>query len=276
MTGGGSGIEQSIVDRIESRLQENRNVALSTVNPDWYVVCNIKEFMDQVSGQIRYNGSILVKSQGGQIISSIAVQKYSQDFSLSPGTPLNKALVDKTAKEVIYASAQRAIIPIERAVEVEMDTREKIVKAEILADSEEYDAAINSLRLVTPDSPHFKNVRNLMDEFQAEKNALENLKKAEALAKSGKAGNAIALLKQINPKSRYYPKAKSLMAAWGGRAKAVSKKPTRKLVKSKTTAKAKTGNSSKDAELKALDKVLKMEKKALEDAHNKVKKQLNK
>ena len=276
VTGGGSGIEQSIVDRIESRLQENRNVALSTVNPDWYVVCNIKEFMDQVSGQIRYNGSILVKSQGGQIISSIAVQKYSQDFSLSPGTPLNKALVDKTAKEVIYASAQRAIIPIERAVEVEMDTREKIVKAEILADSEEYDAAINSLRLVTPDSPHFKNVRNLMDEFQAEKNALENLKKAEALAKSGKAGNAIALLKHINPKSRYYPKAKSLMAAWGGRAKAVSKKPTRKLVKSKTTAKAKTGNSSKDAELKALDKVLKMEKKALEDAHNKVKKQLNK
>lgn len=273
VTGGGSGIEQSIVDKITTRLQENRNVALSTVNPDWYVVCNIKEFMDQVSGQIRYNGSILVKTQGGQIISSIAVQKYSQDFSLSPGTPLNKALVDKTAKEVIYASAQRAIVPIERAVEVEMDTREKIVKAQILADSEQYDAAINSLRLVTPDSPHFKNVRGLMDEFQSEKMALEKLKNAQVNAKRGKYSTAIALLKQIGPKSRYSKKAKSLISSYRAKVRRPrSKKRSKRLVKNKS----KKVSPNKQAELKALDKVLKMEKKALNDAHSKVKKQLNK
>lgn len=43
--GGGSGIEQEIVDRISSSLSANQNIALSTVNPDWYVVCNIKEFI---------------------------------------------------------------------------------------------------------------------------------------------------------------------------------------------------------------------------------------
>ena len=273
--GGGSGIEQSIVDQIENRLQENNKVALSTVNPDWYVVCNIKEFMDQMSGQIRYNGTVLVKTTGGQIISSIAVQKYNQDFSLTPGTPLNKALVDKAAKEVIYAAAQRAIVPIERAVEVEMDTREKIVKAQIMAEQEEYDAAINSLRLVSPDSPHFKNVRGLMDEFAMEKASLEKLKNAKAQASQKKYSSAVALLKQIPAKSRYFKEAKTLIGSYVSRGRAPVKK---KLVKSKTkkSTPQKAASSSKQQELKALDKVLKMEKKALDDAHAKVKKQLAK
>ena len=274
--GGGSGIEQSIVDKISDRLSMNKNVALSTVNPDWYVVCNIKEFMDQMSGQIRYNGNVLVKTTGGQVISSIAVQKYNQDFSLTPGTPLNKALVDRAAKEVIYAAASRACGPIERAVDVEMDTREKIVKAQIMAEQEQYDAAINSLRLVTPDSPHFKNVRGLMSEFAMEKQSLEKLKNAKASAAKKRYSSAIALLKQIPQKSRYYKEAKSLMNTYISRTRKPRKK--KKLVKSKTkkSTTKKASSSSKQAELKALDKVLKMEKKALDEAHAKVKKQLAK
>lgn len=277
VTGGGSGVEQSIVDKINDRLEQNPNVALSTVNPDWYVVCNIKEFMDQMSGQIRYNGTVLVKTVGGQIISSIAVQKYNQDFSLTPGTPLNKALVDRAAKEVIYAAAQRAVTPIERAVDVEMDTRNKIVKAQIMADSEQYDGAINALRMVTPDSPHFKNVRGLMDEFMAEKRAMEALKNAKANAAKGRYSSAINLLKPISPKSRYSAQAKKLLSTYRARLRRPSSKK-RRLVKNKskkTTKKAST-SASKKAQLEAMDKVLKMEKKALEEAHAKVKKQLKK
>src|ERR1017187_3684804 len=66
--GGGSGQEQEVVDRITDRLQEIQTVALSTVNPDWYVVCNIKENIDQVSGQIRYNGTVIIKTVGGDIL----------------------------------------------------------------------------------------------------------------------------------------------------------------------------------------------------------------
>ena len=277
VSGSGSGIEQSIVDKITMRLEENKNVAMSTVNPDWYVVCNIKEFMDQMSGQIRYNGTVLVKTSGGQVLSSIAVQKYNQDFSLTPGAPLNKALVDKAAREVIYAAAERALRPIERAVQVEIDTREKIVKAQIMADSEEYDAAINSLRLVSPDSPHFKNVRGLMNEFMAEKAALEKLKNAQANASKGKYSTALALLKQIPAKSRYNKKAKALASTYRARLRRPKKK--RRLVKNKSRKPAKKAtakSSNRQAELKAMDKVLKMEKKALDEAHAKVKKELKK
>src|ERR1700722_10610840 len=90
--GGGSGQEQEVVDQISNRLQEmQQTVALSTVNPDWYVVCNIKENTDQVSGQIRYNGTVIIKTNTdpATILGTVAVQKYNQDFSLQPGAPLN-------------------------------------------------------------------------------------------------------------------------------------------------------------------------------------------
>lgn len=117
VTGGGSGIEQEIVDKITNEIQNNPNVSVSTVNPDWYVVCNIKEMMDQMSGQIRYNGNVIIKTSGkGQIIDTVAVQKYNQDFSVTPGAQLNKALVDRAAKEATSAAASRTIPAIERAV----------------------------------------------------------------------------------------------------------------------------------------------------------------
>ncbi len=264
--GGGSGIEQEIVDRISSSLSSNQNIALSTVNPDWYVVCNIKEFMDQTSGQIRYNGTVLIKTTGGHIISTIAVQKYNQDFSLSPGTPLNKALVDKAARDVISGASERAIGPIENAVATEMETRDKVIQGQMLADQEEFDGAINALRLVTPDSPHFQNVRNLMEEFAMEKQAKDNLAKARALINSGKSGQAIALLKAIPAKSRYKGRASALLASIGGG----KKKPA--LAKNKKPQA--TASTGKQADLKALDRALELEKKAIENAQAKVRSQI--
>lgn len=277
VTGGGSGIEQDIVDRITNDIQNNPNVAVSTVNPDWYVVCNIKEMMDQMSGQIRYNGNVIIKTAGkGLVLDTVAVQKYNQDFSLTPGTPLNKALVDRAAREATQAAAARTVPAIERAVAVEMETREKIIRAQIMAEQEEFDAAINSLRLVSPDSPHFENARDLMAEFAMDKEALAALKRAESLAGSGKLGPALAALKEIPAKSRYRGKANSLAASYTARLKGAG--TTKTLVKNNKPAgqSGKPSSGSQDAELKALDKVLKLEKKAIEDAQEQVNKRLNK
>jgi hypothetical protein len=57
-----------------------------------------------------------------------------------------------------------------------METRERIIKAQNLADSDQYDEAIGLLRPITPDTPHFKDVRDLIDEFEIELDALERLK----------------------------------------------------------------------------------------------------
>ena len=64
--GGGSGMEQDVVDQISQQLGGMDGLELSTTNPDWYVVCNIKENIDQMSGQIRYNGNILIKTVSGK------------------------------------------------------------------------------------------------------------------------------------------------------------------------------------------------------------------
>ncbi|MBZ0185480.1 MAG: hypothetical protein K8F91_04445, partial [Candidatus Obscuribacterales bacterium] len=284
ITGGGSGIEQEIVDRLTARLSQNPNIAVSTVNPDWNVVCNIKDSMDQMSGQIRYNGSVLVKTNSGHVIASVAVQKYKQDFSLTPGAPLNKALVDRAAREAVAGAADRAQGPIENAVQVKMDTREKIIKAQIMAEGEEYDGAINSLRLVSPDSPHFQNARGLMEEFAMEKEALDAIKNAEANAAKGKIAQALALLKQVPDKSKYKARAKGLISSYSAR---LNKPAAKKLVKVKNSKPATAGTgssstgssstgSSKQAELKALDKVLSIEKAAIEKTQTKVRKELAK
>lgn len=278
VTGGGSGIEQEIVDKITNEIQNNPNIAVSTVNPDWYVVCNIKEMMDQMSGQIRYNGNVIIKTAGkGQVIDTVAVQKYNQDFSVTPGAQLNKALVDRAAKDATSAAASRTIPAIERAVATEMETREKIIRAQIMAEEEQYDGAINSLRLVSPDSPHFENARDLMAEFSMEKEALANLKQAQSQAASGKYGAALASLKLIPAKSKYRGKANALASSYSAHAK--SSHPAKKLVKNNkgtSGSSTSTASSSGDAELKALDKVLKLEKKAIEDAQSQVNKRLNK
>lgn len=241
VTGGQSGIEQDIVDKISVQLEQNPDVAISTVNPDWQVVCTIKENMDQYSGQIRYNGDVVVKTMKGQVITTVAVQQYKQDFSVTPGAPLNKALVDRAAREATSGAAARAIPRIEQAVQTEMDTRGKIITAQIQAEQKQYDAAINTLRLVSPDSPHFQNARDLMNEFETKK---------AALAKGARAASAAKAKKKATLTS--------------------SKPKTKALVKDN-----KPGGTSGDAELKALDKVLKIEKQAIEDAQAKVRSKLN-
>ncbi len=175
--GGGSGQEQEVCDRINGQLQSNQDVALSPTNPDWYVVCNIKEMLDQNSGQIRYNGTVTTKTTAGHIISTVSLQKYNQDFSLTPGAQLNKKLVDNAVQDVISGLAERAVGPIQQAVEVEMETRERMIKATRLGAERKFDEAIALLRPITPETPHFSAV-------QALKKRLENQRDGKPLPAS--------------------------------------------------------------------------------------------
>lgn len=212
--GGGSGIEQDIVDRISGQLQDNPNVALSTVNPDWYVVCNIVQNLDQGSGQIRYNGTVTVKTVDGQVISTTAVQKYNQDFSLSPGTPLNKALVDGAARDVIGALSERAMPPILQAIDTEMETRARMIKATILGDQDKYDEAIELVHPISPETPHFQRVRTLLDQLVMEKQAKEAIAHAESLHKQGKNAAAVSVLRSVNKHSKRYRLAQQKIAQY--------------------------------------------------------------
>lgn len=214
VTGNGSGVEQDIVDRISSQLSNMPDVALSTVNPDWYVVCNINESIDQMSGSIRYNGSVLVKTNSGQVIHTAAVQKYNQDFSVS-GTPqLNKRLVDNAARDVINAASTRVIGPIQQAVMIEMETRDRIIQSQSLGDEDKYQEAISLLRPITPDTPHFKDVRALIDQFEMEQDALERMQAAQAKAQKGSLGEAINIASGVNAKSKRYKASRAKIAGW--------------------------------------------------------------
>lgn len=164
--GGGSGQEQAVVDSITDRLQEIQGVALGTVNPDWYVVCNIKEIVDQVSGAIRYNGTVIIKSVDGTVLDTVAVQKYNQDFSLQPGAPLNKALVDGAVRQVIAGLGERTIQKLQPLIDVEMETRDRMIKATELADQKKYQDALDLLRPISPATPHFKQVRMLVEKYE--------------------------------------------------------------------------------------------------------------
>jgi hypothetical protein len=166
--GGGSGQEQEVVDHITDRLQELQTVALSTVNPDWYVVCNIKENLDQRSGQIHYNGTVIIKTAdaSGTILGTVAVQKYNQDFSLQPGAPLNKKLVDGAVREVIAGLSDRAMQPLQQAIDVEMETRDRMIKATELGQDRKYQEALDLLRPISPETPHFKQVRQMVAKYE--------------------------------------------------------------------------------------------------------------
>jgi len=219
---GGSGIEQEAVDRISTGLQDLQNVVISTVNPDWYVVCNIQENTNQMSGAIRYNGTVTVKTTDGQVVSSIAVQKYNQDFSLQPGAPLNKKLVDNAARDVIGGMSERAMGPLQQAIQTEMDTREKVIGASEDADKDNYGEAISLLAQITPDSTHFKQVHGMIMQFQVEKHCLELCNSAQGKAKKGAYGEAIGLMRQVDKHSKRYKFAQNKIAAYraasGGRA----------------------------------------------------------
>lgn len=262
--GGGSGQEQTAADQIAAGLDGNPNIVLSTVNPDWYVVCNIVEQTDIVAGNVKVNGSVLIKTTDGQVVNTVSVQTNKQDFSLQPGAPLNKAMVDSAVREVAAGMAQRAISPIQDAVTVEMSTRDRIISAETLADKDQYDEAISTLLPISPDTPHFKAVRALIDDFQMEKEAFQFVKEAETLAKRHSYAQAIKLLSAVSPKSKRYQLAKQCIATYRA-----AMTPPRKLVKIKQPVLPQPAAkvSDADARLKSLEaqrKALEAQKKAIE------------
>ncbi|MCC6978425.1 MAG: hypothetical protein IT343_08890 [Candidatus Melainabacteria bacterium] len=214
--GGQSGIEQEVCDRLNMGLSNSQDVVISTVNPDWFVVCTITEKTDQNTGQIRYNGTVTVKTRDGQVITTSSVQKYNQDYVV-PGQQLNKRLVDNAARDVIQAVSDRSMPPIQQAVEIEIETRKKIIEAEMKADEDKYDEASAILRPIGPESPRFRAVRDLMDEYAMEKEAMSFINTAKAKARAGAYGQAVIVLKQVNKHSKRYRNAMALMAQYRGR-----------------------------------------------------------
>lgn len=262
--GGGSGQEQSAADQIAAGLSSNPDVVLSTVNPDWYVVCNIVEQPDIVAGNVKVNGTVLIKTTDGQVINTVSVQTNKQDFSLQPGAPLNKAMVDSAVREVIAGMADRASGPLQDAVKIEMSTRDYIINAQMLADKDQYGEAISTLQMVSPDSPHFKAVRSLIDEYRMEQDALQRVNEAKDLAAHGKYMQAINVLQGVSPKSKRHALAKQRIAAYRA-----ALNSHRSLAKNKPAApnQPNVKSSAADLRLKALESqktALEAQKKAIE------------
>jgi hypothetical protein len=289
--GGGSGIEQEIVDHIASQFDGDPSVVISTVNPDWYVICKIHESNDQVSGQIRYNGTVTIKTGDGQVVSTVAVQKYNQDFSLQPGAPLNKKLVDSAAREVISGISDRAVTQLRDAIQTELRSREQIIKAESFANDDKYDDAIQTLGSLGPETVHFQAIQKRLGQFQMEKHALELVQTAEAKAKAGHYSEALALLKEVDVKSKRHKTAlqlegryRALLANGSGVKKRLAtekgpavhsvsplttKSPTTAVTKPTATAET----SSIDNKKSKFDALIEVEKQALKERKEQIEKE---
>ena len=265
--GGGSGMEQEVVDRITADLQENPNVKVSTVNPDWFVQCNIFDRTDTSAASVRANGTVVIKTVDNHILNTVSVQTNKQDFSLTPGMPVNKALFDKGVREVIQSLVDRARQPLCQAIDVEMDTREKLMKAQTLGDEDKYPEGLQVLMTVTQDSPHFSGARKMMDEFQMEQDALEAVREGESLSRKGQYAKAITLLNGVNTHSKRSALAKALIAKY--RRILASHRPKAPL--KKAAAKA-TGTEAQLNALNAQRKALDAQRKALDAQESALKK----
>ncbi len=244
--GGGSGMEQDVVDRITNDLQSNPNVKVSTVNPDWFVQCNIFDRTDTGGGSVRVNGTVVVKTSDGHILNTVSMQSNKQDFSLTPGMPVNKALFDRGVREIIQGLVDRARQPLSDAVDIEMQTREKLMQAQNLGDDDKYADGLQILMGVSQDSPHFAGARKMMDEFQMEQDAMDAVKEAERLAKSGKYSQAITVLKSVSPKSKRSGLAKALAGKYRAAMAGHRPAPAR-------SSKPAAAKPDADAQLKALE-----------------------
>ncbi len=266
--GGGSGMEQDVVDRISSDLSSNTNVVVSTVNPDWFITCNILDRTDTAGGSVRVNGTVVIKTTDGQVLNTVSTQTNKQDFALQTGTPVNKRLQDNAAREVIQALVERAREPISTAVDIEIQTRDKIIKAQRLGDEDKYDEAIELLMPISPDTPHFRGVRQLISDFRMERDALFCVRDAQKLAASGRYSQAIETLKAVDPKSKRFGLAKELIGKYRG---ALARRQVRRAA---PAAKPAAGDPN-SAQLKALDaqkKALDAQKKAVEAQEQAIKK----
>lgn len=160
-----NGMEQQIVDYISDQLSGNTNVVLSTLNPDWYITCHIDQQLDRMTGQIRYNASVKIKTNDGQLIGAASAQKYNQDFApqsykpLNFGTPLNKKLVTDAAQDTVRDVGNRAINQLNQAIPIELKARKQLAEAQALIDNKKYPQAIEILRKVDLNSAHYKDAQ---------------------------------------------------------------------------------------------------------------------
>lgn len=266
--GGGSGMEQEVVDRITAELQGNPNAAVSTVNPDWFVQCNILDKNDTMGASVRVNGTIVIKTVDGHVLNTVSMQTNKQDFSLTPGMPVNKALFDRGVREVIGGLVDRARQPLASAIEIEMQVRDKLMNAQNLGDEDKYEDAIQILMSINPDTPHFTGARKLIAEFQMEQDAMEFVKEAQASAKQGNYRRAIEILKGVSPKSKRAGMAKALSSKY--RTALAGRRPVQR---PSNNAKSSSGPSV-EAQLKALDaqkKALEAQRKAVEAQESAIK-----
>lgn len=267
--GGGSGMEQEVVDRVSADLQSNSKAKVSTVNPDWFVQCNIFDRTDTPGATVRVNGTVVIKTSDGHILNTVSMQTNKQDFSLSPGMPVNKALANKGVAEVINGLVDRIRQPLAEAIDIEIDTRQKLVDAQNLADEDKFQEAIQKLMTVTQDSPHFSGARKLLEIFQMEQDALELVNQAKALAAKGRYAQAITALKGVDPKSKRHSLSVALIAKY--RAATSHRAPARPA----PTVKKSSGTSDLDAQIKALEaqkKALDAQKQAVEAQEHAIKK----
>jgi hypothetical protein len=207
-------MEQDVVDRITNELQNNPHVKVSTVNPDWFVQCNIFDRTDTPGASVRTNGTVVIKTLDKHILNTVSVQTNKQDFSVTPGMPVNKALFDRSVREVIESLVERSRQPLADAIDTEMDTRDKLIKAENLGDQDKYSDGIQMLMSVSQDSPHFTGARKLLDEFQMEQDAISSVKEAEGLARQGQFSRAITVLRGVSPHSKRAGLARELIARY--------------------------------------------------------------
>lgn len=165
--GGGSGKEQQIVDEIKAPLQNNPQIVLSTVNPDWYVICNVLSKTDPAQLSVTCNGTVTIKTSDGHVIDTVSTEVTKQDFAVSPTTSLNRVLIDKAAREAISTVAQRAVPRILDGVTIEMDCRQKVVDAYRMADQGNVSGAIALLNQISADSPNYRRARRVIKELSA-------------------------------------------------------------------------------------------------------------
>jgi hypothetical protein len=236
------------------------------VNPDWFVQCNIFDRTDTGAASVRTNGTVVIKTLDKHILNTVSVQTNKQDFSVTPGMPVNKALFDRSVREVIESLVDRARQPLQEAIDIEMDTREKLMHAQAMGDDDRYADALQLLMSVSQDSPHFTGARKMMDEFQMEQDAIDAIKESEGLARQGQFGRAVAVLKGVSPRSKRSGLAHALAAKYrSGVAPKGSSAPR---------ASSHAASTSEDAQLKALEakrKALDAQRKALDAEEAKLK-----
>jgi hypothetical protein len=180
---------------------------------------------------------------------------------------MNKRLIDDKAREALMGLVSRANTELEKALPIELDTRDRIIAAQIAASQDNFDQAMNGLRTVGPDSTHFKNVQGLIAVFQMEKEAFESVTEAQALIKKGQYSQAIKVLNDVDPKSKRSKIAKEKIAFCKSAIARLAQSKKRLAKNKPQAASSSPAKDSNQAQLQALEaqkQALKAQQKALD------------